>query len=171
MHGTAYDFLRNTDLNAIGYIFGARPATFKKPTLQQNQFGAAIGGPIVKNKVFFFADYEGFRALARTLTFASIPSLSDRQGILPVAVTNPLTGATYAANSQIPLTAISSFARKVLADLPTPTGAGRSNNYQQLSLDRNYNDKFDAKVDGQINSQMNGFLRISQRKEIGRAHV
>ena len=164
LHGTAYDFLRNTDLNAIGYIFGARPATFKKPTLQQNQFGAAIGGPIVKNKVFFFADYEGFRALARTLTFASIPSLSDRQGILPVAVTNPLTGATYAANTQIPLTAISSFARKVLADLPTPTGAGRSNNYQQLSLDRNYNDKFDAKVDGQINSQMNGFLRISQRK-------
>ena len=44
-HGTAYEFLRNTDLNAIGYIFGARPATFLKPTLHRNQFGVTIGGP------------------------------------------------------------------------------------------------------------------------------
>jgi len=43
-HGTAYEFLRNTDLNAIGYIFGARPATFQKPTLHRNQFGVTIGG-------------------------------------------------------------------------------------------------------------------------------
>ena len=39
-HGTVYDYLRNTDLNAVGYVFGARPATFKKPTFQQNQFCA-----------------------------------------------------------------------------------------------------------------------------------
>ena len=160
-HGTAYDFLRNTNLNAIGYIFGARPATFKKPTLQQNQFGLTIGGPLVKNRAFFFADYEGFRALARTLTFASIPTVAERQGILPVAVVNPQTGATYAAGTPVPRT---SFASKVLNDLPQPTGAGRSNNYQQLSLDRNYNDKYDAKVDGQINKTMSGFVRISQRK-------
>jgi hypothetical protein len=163
-HGTAYDFLRNTNLNAIGYVFGQRPATFKKPTLQQNQFGATIGGPIIKNRIFFFGDYEGFRSLQRTLTFASIPSLTDRAGILPVAVTNPLTGVTYAANTQIPASAISSFAAKVLNDLPAPTGPGRSNNFQQLSLNRNYNDKYDAKVDAQISNTMSGFLRVSQRK-------
>ena len=61
-----YEFLRNTDLNAVGYIFGSRPATFMKPTLQQNQFGLTLGGPIVKNRVFFFGDYEGFRSLQRT---------------------------------------------------------------------------------------------------------
>ncbi|MEO5923443.1 MAG: TonB-dependent receptor [Bryobacteraceae bacterium] len=160
-HGTAYDFLRNTNLNAIGYVFGARPATFKKPTLQQNQFGATIGGRIIRNKAFFFGDYEGFRSIAKTLTFASIPTLNERQGILPVAVVNPQTGQTYAAGTAIPMTA---FARKVLGDLPTPTGSGRSNNYQQLSLDRNYNDKYDAKLDGQISNTMNGFLRIGQRK-------
>jgi Outer membrane receptor for ferrienterochelin and colicins len=77
-HGTAYEFLRNTKLNAIGYVFGARPATFQKPTLQRNQFGATIGGPIIKNRLFFFGDYEGFRELAKSLSFASIPSLSDR---------------------------------------------------------------------------------------------
>ncbi|MEO8130391.1 MAG: carboxypeptidase regulatory-like domain-containing protein, partial [Bryobacteraceae bacterium] len=160
-HGTGYDYVRNTDLNAIGYIFGARPATFKKPTLQQNQFGATVGGPAIKNRVFFFGDYEGFRAIAHTLKFATIPSSTDRQGILPVAVRNPQTGATYAAGTQIPLTA---FARKVLNDLPAPTGLGRSNNFQALPLDRNYNDKFDAKVDAQIRQNLQSFLRISQRK-------
>ena len=62
-HGTAYEFLRNTDLNATGFTFS--PAVFQKPTLQRNQFGATIGGPFIKNKLFFFADYEGFRQLQR----------------------------------------------------------------------------------------------------------
>jgi hypothetical protein len=160
-HGTAYDFLRNTRLNGVGYVFGARPATFTKPTLKQNQFGLTLGGPIVRNRAFFFGDYEGFRSLARTLTFASIPTLSERQGILPVAVINPQTGLTYAEGTRIPMTA---FASKVLNALPTPTGTGRANNYQQLSLDRNYNDKYDAKIDGQLNDSMSSFVRISQRK-------
>jgi len=160
-HGTAYEFVRNTNLNSIGYIFGARPATFKKPTLQQNQFGFTIGGPVAKNRMFFFGDYEGFRALAKTLTFASLPTPSERQGILPVSVVNPQTGQTYIAGTQIPMT---SFAAKVLSDLPALTGTGRSNNYQQLSLDRNYNDKFDAKIDGQLTNAVSGFVRFSQRK-------
>ena len=71
-HGTAYEFLRNTDLNAAGFTFS--PAVFQKPTLQRNQFGATIGGPIIKNKLFFFGDYEGFRQLQRYLNFDSIPS-------------------------------------------------------------------------------------------------
>src|SRR4051812_30963776 len=134
-HGTVYEFLRNTDLNAVGYIFGSRPSTFVKPKLQQNQFGLTLGGPIVKSRIFFFGDYEGFRSLARTNTFSSIPSLTDRQAILPVAVTNPLTGAIYPANTPIPVTATSAFARKVLADLPALTLSGntvRANNLQLL---------------------------------------
>ena len=59
IHGNAYDFVRNTDLNAVGYIFGPKPSTWAKPTLQQNQFGMSLGGPIIKNKAFFFVDYEG----------------------------------------------------------------------------------------------------------------
>lgn len=164
LHGTAYNFLRNTSLNAVGYVFGVRPSSFRKPTLQQNQFGATIGGPFVRNRVFFFGDYEGFRSLSRTLTFASLPSLEDRQGILPVTVRNPLTGAVYPARTPIPPTDITPFARKILSDLPAPTGPGRSNNYQQLSLDRNYNDKFDVKLDGYRGESLAGFLRLSQRK-------
>lgn len=163
-HGTAYEFLRNTDLNATGFQFGLRPSTFKKPTLSQNQFGATFGGPIIKNRVFFFTDYEGFRNIQRTLAFSSLPTLADRQGIFPVAVTNPLTGAAYAANTSIPTSAMSPLAVKVLNALPTPLIAGRSNNYQQLSGDRTKADKFDAKLDGQIKSTMSGFLRVSQSK-------
>ncbi|HTS29829.1 MAG TPA: TonB-dependent receptor, partial [Bryobacteraceae bacterium] len=100
-HGSAYEYLRNTDLNATGFLFS--PAVFVKPTLQRNQFGTTIGGPFVKNKLFFFADYEGFRQLQRYLNFDSIPSMTDRQGILPVTVANPLTGAVYPANTQIPI--------------------------------------------------------------------
>jgi len=161
-HGTAYDFLRNTSLNSIGYIFGVRPATFRKPTLQRNQFGATIGGPIRKDRVFFFADYEGFRQLAKVLNFDSIPNPTDRSGILPVSVVNPLTGAVYTAGTPIPITG---FARRVLNDLPPVTGAGRSNDYQALLLTRDYSDKFDLKFDGQIKPTMTTFFRISQRKD------
>ncbi len=166
-HGTAYEFLRNTDLNAIGFIFGARPVTFKKPVLQQNQFGATIGGRLIRNRLFFFGDYEGFRRIDKTLNFSSLPSPNDLQRILPVAVVNPQTGNVYPANTPIPLSAITPFAAKVLGDLPAPnTGAAttRSNNYQQLTPNRNFNDKYDARLDGQISSTMSGFVRWSQRK-------
>ena len=61
-HGTAYEFLRNTDLNATGFLFS--PPCFVKPTLQRNQFGATIGGPFIKNKLFFFARLRRLPAVA-----------------------------------------------------------------------------------------------------------
>jgi hypothetical protein len=163
-HGSGWEFLRNTDLNATGFLFS--PAVFVKPTLQRNQFGATIGGPIVKNKVFFFGDYEGFRQLQRYLNFDSIPTLTDRDGILPVPVVNPLTGIVYPANTQIPVAQLNPFAAAVLSALPAPNGAGRSNNDEALLLIRDYGDKFDAKLDGQINDRMSAFLRFSQRKDL-----
>ena len=164
-HGTAYDFLRNTDLNAIGYVFGQRPSTFQKPSLNRNQFGVTIGGPVIKNKLFFFGDYEGFRQIQKGLNFDTIPNLTDRAGILPVAVVNPVTGAVYPANTQIPTSAISPFAAQVLSGLPAPNGPGRANDYQALLRVRDYSDKYDAKIDGQINTKMTAFLRFSQRKD------
>src|SRR5262245_889818 len=50
-HGSAYEFLRNANLNAVGYIFGVRPATLLRTTLQRNQFGVTMGGPFVKNRL------------------------------------------------------------------------------------------------------------------------
>ena len=125
-HGTAYEFLRNTALNATGFLFS--PAVFVKPTLQRNQFGATIGGPIVKNKLFFFADYEGFRQLQRYLNFDSLPNLNDRQGILPVAVVNPITGVLYPANTPIAPSAFNPLA----ADASPSSRAQRPRSIEQL---------------------------------------
>jgi hypothetical protein len=164
IHGTAYEFLRNTDLNAVGFLFS--PAVFQKPTLQRNQFGATIGGPFIKNKLFFFADYEGFRQLQRYLNFDTLPTLSDRAGVLPSTVYDPLTGTVYAAGSTIPVARLNSFAAKVLNDLPAPNGPGRANNYEALLLIKDYSDKYDAKLDYQVNSTMSAFLRFDQRKDL-----
>jgi hypothetical protein len=78
-HGTVWEFLRNTDLNATGFF---KPTGGQKPVFIQNQFGAAAGGPIKKDKLFVFADYEGLRLLQKALSFASVPTLAQRQGVL-----------------------------------------------------------------------------------------
>ncbi len=111
-----------------------QPAVFMKPTLQRNQFGATIGGPIIKNKLFFFGDYEGFRQLQRYLNFDSIPTATDRAGILPVTVVNPLTGVVYPANTQIPISSLNPFAARAERP-PASNGPGRSNNLRSAAAD------------------------------------
>ena len=164
-HGTAYEFFRNTDLNAAGYDFGS--SNFVKPPLQRNQFGVTIGGPFIKNKLFFFADYEGLRQLQHYFNYDSIPDANDRAGILPVPVYDNLTKTLYPANTPIPIATLNPFAAEVLSQLPPAnTGTGRSSNLGELLLIRDYGDKYDAKIDGQINDRMSAFLRWSQRKDL-----
>ena len=167
-HGSAWEFLRNTDLNAIGYTFDPNPATFAKPTLQRNQFGAAIGGPFIRNKLFFFTDYEGYRQLQRYLNTDSLPTVAEQQGILPVTVVDPLTGQLYKAGTTIPVAQLNAFAAAALAGLPSIPASATSpaNDDVALLLIRDYSDKFDAKLDGQINDRMSIFARFSQRKDL-----
>ena len=163
LHGTAYEFLRNTDLNAVGFIF-VPPPRFVKPSLQRNQLGFTLGGPIKKNKLFFFGDYEGYRSLQHALTFDTIPDVADRAGTLPVPVVNPATGTVYAANTPIPISSLNPLAAQVLGQMtPVTNGPARSNDYQVLLLTRDFYNKFDTKVDYQINNKMSGFVRYSQR--------
>jgi hypothetical protein len=158
--GSAWEFHRNTALNATGFF---KPASGVKPTLLRNQFGGVLGGPIVRDKSFFFMDYEGFRQISRTVTFSSIPTMEQRQGNLGKAIVNPLTGEVY-ANGVIPRSAITPFAQKVLAGLPAPTRSGIANNFDTLPRRQDYNDKFDIKVDQQFTTATSAFVRISHRK-------
>ena len=161
VHGTFWEYLRNTELNAVGFF---KPAT-GKPTLQRNQFGFTLGGPIVKNRAFFFADWEGFRQREKFVVTANLPTAAQRQGIFPTPVTNPLTNATYPANTPLPATAITSFARQVLGDLPLPNSTGSNvNEFRNIRADRNNNDKMDLKLDGQLRPSMTAFIRLSHRK-------
>ncbi|HVR27851.1 MAG TPA: carboxypeptidase regulatory-like domain-containing protein [Candidatus Polarisedimenticolia bacterium] len=77
-HGDVYEFMRNSALDAKNYF--DQPGS--SPLFHRNQFGGAIGGPIVKDKTFFFADYEGLRESNGITTQVTVPSLAARQGIL-----------------------------------------------------------------------------------------
>jgi outer membrane receptor protein involved in Fe transport len=78
-HGSAYEFLRNSALDTRNYF---DDPTQPIPPFKRNQFGGAIGGPIVKNRTFFFADYEGIRQSLGVTTLAFVPSQSARSGLL-----------------------------------------------------------------------------------------
>ena len=161
-HGTAWEYLRNTELNATGFF---KPAT-GKPVFQRNQFGFTFGGPIVRNRAFFFADWEGLRERQKFVVLSNLPTAAQRQGIFPTAVTNPLTGATYPANTPLPAGAITPFARKVLDELPLPNPASSNAlEFRNLRADKNNSDKMDLKLDGQITSAVTAFVRLSHRKQ------
>jgi outer membrane receptor protein involved in Fe transport len=77
-HGTVYEFLRNDKLDARNFFL---PATSEKDPLRQNEYGFAVGGPIKKDKAFFFGDYQGFRR-RRGLVFVNtqVPTVTMKQG-------------------------------------------------------------------------------------------
>jgi outer membrane receptor protein involved in Fe transport len=88
-HGSAYEFLRNSALDARNYF--EDPTTGKAP-FKRNQFGGGVGGPIVKNKTFFFADYEGIRQAKGISNVNFVPSTAARSGLLcsnPAGATPP----------------------------------------------------------------------------------
>lgn len=163
-HGSAWEFLRNTKLNAVGFF---KPSTGVKPVLVQNQFGAAVGGPIQKDKMFFFADYEGFRRVERTLQFATLPTMEQRAGNFGTAIVNPVTGVAY-PNGVIPSSDITAFARKVLGDLPAPVRSSAanvlpSNNYDRLVPIPWEDNKGDIRYDHYLSSKLTAFVRYSHR--------
>jgi hypothetical protein len=158
-HGNLWEYHRNSALNATGFF---KPVGGVKPPLVRNQFGFTFGGPIIRDRTFFFLDYEGFREIQKNLQFSTLPTLSQRNGILSVPVRDPLTGTLYNAGTPIPMTA---FARKVLNELPAPNVPGATaSNFSELVLNRGYNDKFNIKLDHKFNDRLNVFTRVSHRK-------
>ena len=100
-HGSAYEFFRNDVLDAYPFQFGAHNP---KPKVRQNQFGASIGGPIIKDKVFFFGDYEGLRIIqggnpgvSQVPTQADYNALhSNPASLVPAGTTIDPVGLNYA---------------------------------------------------------------------------
>ena len=173
-HGAAFEFLRND-------IFDAK--TFfdpKKPAFRQNQFGGAFGGPVVKNKVFFFGDYQGLRIRKGITAISTVPTTLARQGIFtetgqpaifnPCSVYNTVTttcttfnaGArTQFANNTIPANMLDPIGLKVLALYPAPNLPGLANNFI-LTQERQLNqDEGDVRVDANISEKNNLFTRFS----------
>jgi hypothetical protein len=156
LHGTAWDFLRDDALNSVGFF---KPAT-GKPALNRNQFGGNVGGPLLKNKAFFFGDYEGQRQDRKLTAISSIATAAQRQGIFAVDIRDPRTGIVYPAGTPIPVT---SFAQKVLSGLPATTSGGNANNYTTLQDFTADYDKADGKVDLQATPNLSMFGRYGFR--------
>ena len=156
LSGTGWEFLRNTAMNATGFF---KPAS-GKPTLDKNQFGGVFGGPLMKNKAFFFADYEGLRQTRKVTGISSIATPAQRQGLLAVDIRDPRTLAVYPAGTPIPMT---SFARKVLSGLPDTTAAGNTNNYTTIQEFTADSDKAGAKIDVQATRSVSLFGRYGWR--------
>ena len=176
-HATLYEFLRNTDLNAPGFF---KPTVsgvpFVKPPYHRNQFGGNFGGPIMKDKMFFFLDYEGLRAITSPLFVYTLPTQNELNGILVVPVQNPITGTAYPAGVAIPSSAINPLSAQVVAafkqisGLPisgsTTTGLA-SGDYARFIPFRDYSDKGDLRLDYAESPSTRYFLRVSDRKETG----
>ncbi len=114
-HGSAFDFLRNGDLNARNF-FAARPDQLKR-----NQFGGSFGGPILKDKLFFFGSYQGTQS--RNVTQANpaiVPTAAERAGdfsAIPRQLVNPFTGVPF-PNNQIPVADFAPASAKLLTLIP-----------------------------------------------------
>ena len=187
LHGTLFEFLRNTDLDARNY-FSQTPTKFNL-----NQFGGGIGGPIVKDKTFFFVDGEQ-KFQRQGITFAGlVPSLAMRNGdftndpfgnpIAGYAITNPNTGGAFqcdGAGNPIPANpngsqAAGTACNKIPSNLFNPIGLAMINLYPTPNANnatgnvnfvnspvRSLNEtKFDARVDQTFSSKDTAFARFS----------
>jgi Carboxypeptidase regulatory-like domain/TonB-dependent Receptor Plug Domain len=101
LHGSLYDFLRNSVFDSRNY-FNQTP--LPQDPFRQNQFGGTLGGPIVKDKMFFFGNYEGIRRLLGETVIGFVPNDNTRQGIVPCSYApdltcNPNGTATVPVNS------------------------------------------------------------------------
>ena len=103
LHGSAYEYLRNSDLDSRSYFDLTPSGEPYKPAFRRNQFGGSVGGPIEKNKLFFFANYEGLRqALGQTVPNVGVPEPYLASDELPCGVPGQ-SGPTAAVNTFSPV--------------------------------------------------------------------
>jgi hypothetical protein len=167
--GTSYEFLRNSALDTKNYFDDpSRPI----PPFRQNQFGASFGGPIRRDRTFFFAQYEGFRIRQSLTNTTLLPTAAEREGDFSEtnpatgqpspAILDPATGQTFAGN-QIPPAHMDTLSLALLARVPLPnqsnalTGADNSIDTGMHSLDAN---QFTGRIDHQLDPKEQLFGRV-----------
>ena len=177
-HGSLYEFLRNDSLD--GTNFFANRAGAKKPQYNQNQFGASLGGPISKNRTFFFASYQGTRIRKGGSAISSVPTAQLRTGdfngepatnrnIFDPATTTG-TGADCVrlpfAGNIIPKSRWDPLAGPLVDLYPLPNtggpGANRNNYFASFAQQKDW-DQYDFRVDHNLSANQRFFARYSRR--------
>ena len=130
-HGTGYEYFRNEKMDTIDFF--SERAGAAKPANDQNQYGGNIGGPLVKNRGFFFSDFEGTRITRGVTRLTRVPTADERAGIFTSAVRDPVTGLPF-ANNTIPSGRIDPYASAIINLVPLPNQPGANNFFRNADL-------------------------------------
>ncbi len=141
LHGTLFEFFRNEDLNARNRF--AQPGP--KPEYRRNQYGFTLGGPIRKNRTFFFTDWQGTRLRTGVTRFSTVPTDAQRR----------------AALAAIPASRIDPLGLQVLQRYPSPNLPGNANNFARTAVEPDDQDQFDGRVDHYFGMNHRVFGRYS----------
>lgn len=175
LRGTLFEFFRNEKLNACNLFATTGP----KPRFRRNQYGFVLGGPIQKNKTFFFADWQSTRLNTGVIRTSTVPTSAQRRGVFADAIFDPATtrrenGAylrdSFSANT-IPASRFDRAGQAVVGRYPLPnvftaTGAEvPANNYRRLGNDDTVADQFDGRLDRYFGARHRVFGRYSYLRD------
>jgi hypothetical protein len=160
-HGTLFEFFRNEDLNARNYF--AQPG--RRPEFRRNQYGLTVGGPIRKNKTFFFADWQGTRLRTGITRQTVVPTMAQRGGAFASTIYDPATSPRVPfPGNKVPVDRVDPLAAQVLQHYPSPNAAA-ANNYILTGVEPDNQDQFDGRVDHVFNEKHRAFVRYSNLRD------
>lgn len=163
-HAVFYEYLRNRAVDARNFFDGSQ-----KPKFVRNQFGTGVGGPLAKDRSFFFASFEGLRERRGLSRLATVPGLEERSGgLLALGKTalDPFTRQPFPGNT-IPSARISPVATRVLELFPLPNRAGISGNYLAQPVLKETESQFNGRWDRRLSPAD----QLTLRYNYGRQHL
>lgn len=162
-HGTAFEFLRNDKLDANDFFNSGRP----QPPFRQNQYGATFGGPLVKDRMFYFGSYEGTRIREKLTRLSIIPTPEQVRGDFSgiAAIHDPASQSADGtrirfADDRLPASRIDPVSKQMVELYPAPNRAGRQNYLFNPSRNRD-DDKVDGRFDWRVAANHTVFARFS----------
>lgn len=159
-HGTLYHYLRNDALDARNFF---DPAGQSIPPYRRNQFGTAVGGPLVGHRTFFFGGFEGTRICDAATQTAAVPSPAERRGDFSassVSVLDPLTRAPF-PNNRIPGARQSTAGRSIGGYWPDPNRTDPIQNYVATPLGDGLVNQLQGRLDHDFGPQRVFFVRYN----------
>ena len=164
-HGSLYEFWRGNVGNARDFF----NPTNALPELVRNQFGGSLSGPLLKNRAFFFANYEMTRQATATNSRVTVPTAANRAGLFTSAIKDPQNGNTPFPGNQIPASRMDPTSLQMLQYMPAPNLPGTINNFYSQIPTPNKAYTPIVKLDGQITP--NQRLMLMARGTFSRSYV